>query len=54
MPSYEFVCEKCSRAFSLILSFSEYEKGQIKCPRCFSKKVRQVPTTFIAKTSKKS
>ena len=56
MPTYEFNCEKCANAFSLILSMREYEKGRerIRCPKCKSKRVKQAFSSFIAKTTKKS
>jgi putative FmdB family regulatory protein len=54
MPTYEFVCEKCKKRFSLILSISEHEKKKYACPKCNSKKVRQQVTAFQTVTSKKS
>jgi putative FmdB family regulatory protein len=33
MPTYEFYCEKCKNSFSIILSFSEYEKKKYSCPQ---------------------
>jgi putative FmdB family regulatory protein len=54
MPTYDFHCEKCKKSFSLILSFSEYEKKKYRCPKCESKKLRQQITSFQTVTSKKS
>ena len=54
MPTYEFKCEKCKKAFDLMLSISEYEKGKFRCPKCKSTKVKQQITSFQAVTSKKS
>lgn len=54
MPTYEYKCEACNREFSLILSFSEHEKGQVACPECKSDQVKQIISTFTAKTSRKS
>jgi putative FmdB family regulatory protein len=54
MPTYDFHCEKCKISFSLILSFSEYEKRKYSCPKCKSKKLRQLITSFQTVTSKKS
>jgi len=54
MPTYEFMCEKCKKPFSLILSLAEYEKGRFRCPACKSTKVRQQITPFTVNTSKKS
>jgi len=41
MPTYEFVCQKCEKPFTLVVSISEYEKGGFRCPKCKSKKVKQ-------------
>jgi len=54
MPTYEYLCENCQKEFSMILSFSEHEKGDIFCPECKSKQVKQLISTFVAQTSKKS
>jgi putative FmdB family regulatory protein len=54
MPTYEFICEKCNKTFSTMLSVSEYEKKKFSCPKCKSKKVKQQITHFQTKTSKKS
>ncbi len=54
MPRYEFYCEKCNKPFEAILTLTEYEKGEIKCPECGSKRVHQVAAAFFAVTSKKS
>jgi putative FmdB family regulatory protein len=54
MPTYEFMCEKCKKTFSLMLSLAEYEKGRFRCPDCKSTKVRQQITPFTVNTSKKS
>jgi putative FmdB family regulatory protein len=54
MPTYEYLCEDCKKEFSLILSFSEHDKGKVTCPKCKSKKVKQQISLFTAKTSRKS
>ena len=48
MPTYEFNCDKCGNAFSLILSIREYEKERerFRCPKCKSKKLNQQISTF--------
>ena len=38
MPTYEYVCEKCKKNFSLLLSITEHEKKKIRCPECKSTK----------------
>jgi putative FmdB family regulatory protein len=54
MPTYSFECRRCKKKFQEILSYSEYEAGKRKCPKCGSKDVIQVLETFYAKTSRKS
>jgi putative FmdB family regulatory protein len=54
MPTYEYQCQKCQEAFTVILSMSEHERGQVECPHCHGKKVTQKYSVFYAKTSKKS
>jgi len=55
MPTYEFVCKKCKKKFSLIMPISEYEKKKkTQCPKCKSTDVKQQITSFQAVTSKKS
>jgi putative FmdB family regulatory protein len=54
MPRYEFYCEDCKKPFEVILTLEEYEKGQIKCPTCNKKHVRQQAAAIFAVTSKKS
>ncbi|HJY85603.1 MAG TPA: FmdB family zinc ribbon protein [Candidatus Acidoferrales bacterium] len=54
MPQYEFLCSACKKEFSVLLTVSEFEKGNVKCPKCGSKKVEQRLAAFYAITSKKS
>lgn len=54
MPTYDFQCAGCKKKFTLTMSFSEYGKTKVKCPKCNSKKVQQRFSSFYAKTSKKS
>ena len=54
MPTYEFLCQKCEKPFTLVMSISDYEKKNFKCPNCKSKRVKQQITPFQTKTSKKS
>ncbi len=56
MPIYEFECLKCKNIFTLMLSFSEYEKeaeAGVRCPKCQSKKVEQLVSAQV-QTPKKS
>lgn len=54
MPSYDYVCKQCKKTFNVILTLAEYEKGDVVCPKCKSKKVEQKVAAFFAVTSKKS
>ena len=54
MPTYEYVCKKCRKAFSLFMSISEHEKKRARCPKCKSTQVEQQLLSFFAVTSKKS
>jgi putative FmdB family regulatory protein len=54
MPTYEYQCLDCKKAFTLIMSISEYEKGKVKCPKCGKGRVKQQITEFMVQTSKKS
>ena len=54
MPTYEYQCEECKNKFSVVLSVSEHNKGNVACPKCKKKEVKQLVTSFIAQTSRKS
>jgi putative FmdB family regulatory protein len=54
MPTYEFYCEDCKQSFTLILSIKEHEGEKYGCPKCKTKKVKQLISTFQTVTSKKS
>ena len=54
MPTYEFICLKCNKEFSVVLSVNEREKGEAKCPDCGERDLKQVMSPFISKTSRKS
>ncbi len=54
MPTYEFMCQKCEKPFTLVMSISDYEKKKVQCPKCKSKRVKQQITSFQTKTSRKS
>jgi putative FmdB family regulatory protein len=41
MPLYSFECQVCQKIFEEILSLEEMEKGEMTCPECDSKDVRQ-------------
>jgi putative FmdB family regulatory protein len=54
MPHYEFFCHDCKKLFSKILSFVDYERDEVMCPKCGSKNVEQRWSAFSVITSKKS
>ena len=54
MPTYEYRCDKCNKRFTVVKSISEHDRGRPSCPKCKSRKVRQVFSPFYAKTIKKS
>jgi len=54
MPTYEYRCESCKHTFSLVQSLSEHDKGKVACPKCKKKDVKQLVSSFLTQTSKKS
>jgi len=57
MPTYEFHCQKCKKAFELTCSITAYvrrRKRGIKCPECGSSTVVQQISALQVQTSKKS
>ena len=49
MPTYEFYCEKCKKAFSVVISISDYDKKKYNCPKCKGKKVKLDPIDGVIK-----
>lgn len=41
MPTYEYICEKCGEAFSLFLTYAEYDRAEVRCPACGTDQVRR-------------
>lgn len=54
MSHYVFLCLDCNQEFTQHLLISEFEKGEMTCPICGSKRVSQRVEAFAAVTSKKS
>lgn len=54
MPLYDYKCNKCGEAFSLIMSVKEKETTKVKCPKCNAEEIKQVYLSFFTKTSRKS
>jgi putative FmdB family regulatory protein len=45
MPIYEYICQECDEKFSLLQSVHVSEK-ETSCPKCASKKVKKLLSTF--------
>jgi len=54
MPRYEFLCEKCKQPFEVVMTISERERAQVKCPTCKGPNVVPQFSGFMAQTGKKS
>jgi putative FmdB family regulatory protein len=53
MPTYEYRCRDCENVFDRVEPLSEHGASLPKCPKCKSRNVEQVLTSFFAKTSHK-
>jgi putative FmdB family regulatory protein len=54
MPMYEYKCLDCGKESEVALSISDRQSRQVTCPHCKSKRIEQVFTSVMAKTSRKS
>jgi len=45
MPAIEFICDKCKKSFIRLISISEFERNNIRCPECKSTTVKQQITS---------
>ena len=54
MPTYQYHCKNCGKSFERTETISEHEILKVKCPKCDSKNVTQVPGRVHVVTSKKS
>jgi len=54
MPTYDYRCQACRRAFQIVQTISAHEKARPKCPKCKSTRVERVLTGAFVKTSRKS
>ena len=39
MPSYDYICRKCGKKFTLVMTISEHDSKKIRCPKCSSVRV---------------
>ncbi len=54
MPSYEYRCQACNRTVTLRLSITQHEKARQACPKCGSRKLTQLMSSFLTQTSRKA
>ena len=54
MPVFEYHCDKCDQEVTLTLSIREHDRERIMCPKCGSKALQPLLSTFLSQTSKKS
>jgi putative FmdB family regulatory protein len=51
MPTYDFRCLNCLKRFDVFLTYSDYEKAAVHCPRCGSEKIqRRIGRIRVAKS----
>jgi putative FmdB family regulatory protein len=48
VPTYQYRCSECGRSFERTETISEHEAAQVRCPKCDSKKVTQIPGPVYA------
>ncbi len=54
MSTYEYKCRQCGHEFEQVMTIEQHEKFGPQCPKCDSKKVESVFSTFFAKTDSKA
>jgi putative FmdB family regulatory protein len=54
VPTYQYHCKECGKSFERTETIAEHEAAKVRCPKCNSKKVTQVPGRVHVVTSKKS
>jgi len=54
MPTYEYKCEKCGHQFETVLTVHDHDAHRTAYPKCKSKKVEQLVSTFLTKTDSKT
>jgi putative FmdB family regulatory protein len=54
MPLYEYVCRKCHKKFSEVLSIKDHDTKKLHCPKCKSADLQKVIEPFFAKTASKT
>ena len=54
MPMYDYKCLDCGKESLVVLTLKEHEATKVTCPKCGSSKMKQLYTSFVAHTTKKS
>ncbi len=54
MPTYEFLCTKCQKEFTVTMTIRERSEKAPTCPGCGSSDLEPLMTSVFAKTSRKS
>jgi putative FmdB family regulatory protein len=54
MPTYEFLCQKCQKEFTITMTIRERGETQPACPACGSTELEPRFSSVFAKTSRKS
>lgn len=54
MSTYEYKCRDCSHKFATILTIHEHDTYKPQCPKCKSKNVEQMISSFFANTDSKT
>jgi putative FmdB family regulatory protein len=54
VPTYQYRCGECGKSFERTETITEHDTAKVKCPKCNSKKVTQLPGRVNVVTSKKS
>ena len=54
MPTYEYKCLDCGKEAVLSLRLKDHESASVACPACNSKRMEQLISSVMAKTSRKS
>lgn len=42
MPTYTYRCENCHKRFEVFLSYKEYDRAVVTCPKCESETVKRI------------
>jgi putative FmdB family regulatory protein len=54
MPLYEYVCRKCHKKFSEVVTLKEQGSRKVRCPKCHSQDPEKVIEPFFAVAAKKT